>query len=228
MSIFTEEDFNHIWSIIGPQQNRTKCPEWRARGAFDKAKQLIDDGFEGAFVEAGCWKGGISALFGYMCEKEGKGRKTWVFDSFQGMSEAIPQIDGDSAMDPDKQLKDFNLDDFNETCYNLMELQEDTFKVYPGWVDDTMLTGGEELGDIVLLRVDVDWYEPTKVVIETLYSKLMTGGYFVCDDYGYWAGARKACDDYRIEHEIMDKIHQTLPGTSRRKGTEHWWRKGTA
>ena len=225
MSIFAEEDFNHIWSVIGPQQNRTKCPEWRARNAFDKAKEIIEAGIEGDFVEAGCWKGGISALFGYMCEKEGKGRKAWVFDSFEGMSEAIEKIDGTNAMAEDVQLRNFNLDDFNETCYDLMKLKEDTFQVYPGWVDETMLTGGEELGEIAILRVDVDWYEPTKVVIETLYPKLIQGGYFICDDYGYWKGARKACDDYRIEHDLMDKIHQTYKGTALHIGTEHWWQK---
>ena len=176
-------------------------------------------------METGCWKGGISALFGYMCEKEGKGRKTWVFDSFQGMSEAIPEIDGHDAMVPEVQLHNFNLDDFNETCYNLMNLKKETLEVYPGWVDDTMLTGGEKLGEIAVLRVDVDWYEPTKVVIETLYPKLISGGYFICDDYGRWKGARKACDDYRIEHDIMDVIHQTHKGYSPAVGTEHWWKK---
>jgi len=225
MSLFTEEDFNHIWGIIGPQQNRTKCPEHRARNAFEKAKHIIDNEIEGDFVEAGCWKGGISALLGYMCEKENKGRKTWVFDSFQGMSEADPEVDTQRAMAPEVQLHDFDLDDFNETCYNLMDLKEDTFRIHPGWVDDTMLIGGQELEKISVLRVDVDWYEPTKIVIETLYPKLISGGYFICDDYGAWAGARKACDDYRIEHDIMDKIHQTLKGANLYRGTEHWWQK---
>ena len=225
MSIFTEEDFKHIWGIIGPQQNRTKCPEHRARNAFNKAKDIIDAEISGDFVEAGCWKGGVSALFGYMCEKEGKGRKTQVFDSFEGMSEAIEEIDGKRAMVPEVQLRNFNLDDFNETCYNLMKLKEETFEIYPGWVDDTMPTGGNELGEIAILRVDVDWYEPTKIVIETLYPKLITGGYFICDDYGAWKGARKACDDYRIEHDIMDKIIQTFKGADLYRGTEHWWQK---
>jgi len=225
MSLFSDKDFHYIWSIIGPQQNRTKCPQWRARNAFDKASTIIEAGIEGDFVEAGCWKGGISALFGYMCEKENSGRKVWVFDSFEGMSPANPEIDGVDAMNPAVQLRNFNLDDFNETCYTLMKLKENTLNVCPGWVDNTMLTAKDSIKKISILRIDLDWHEPTKLTMETLYPKLTIEGYFICDDYGCWKGARKACDDYRAEHNITDSIQQTLKGADLKKGTEHWWQK---
>lgn len=49
---------------------------------------------------------------------------------------------------------------------------------------------------IALLRVDVDWYKPTKITLEALYPKLVEGGVLILDDYGYWKGSRKATDEY--------------------------------
>ena len=106
-----------------------------------------------------------------------------------------------------------------------MGLKEDTINIRPGWVADTMPGAANEVDKLGILRIDVDWYEPTKVVIETLYPKLISNGYLICDDYGYWKGARKAIDDYRKGNNIEDKIIQTLKNATLKKGTEHWWRK---
>lgn len=62
---------------------------------------------------------------------------------------------------------------------------------------DVAVTLKEEIPDkISLLRLDVDWYTPTKIGLEMLYPKLVTGGVLILDDYGYWLGSRKATDDY--------------------------------
>jgi len=222
MSIFTNEDFNNIWGIIGPEQNRTKCPDWRARTAFDKAKDIIDNNLEGDFIEIGTWKGGISALLGYMAEKENKGRKVWAYDSFEGMSDPDFAVDGTDATN---MLRNFNLDDFKHTCFDLMGLKPETINIRKGWVNDTMPQAEKEIDKLSILRIDVDWYEPTKIVVETLYPKTISNGYIICDDYGYWKGARKAIDEYREQHGIVDQIFQTRPDLSLKRGTEHWWRK---
>jgi hypothetical protein len=49
---------------------------------------------------------------------------------------------------------------------------------------------------ISLLHIDVDLYEPTKVVLEKLYDKVTKGGIIIFDDYGAFAGANKAVDDF--------------------------------
>jgi hypothetical protein len=225
MSLFDNSDFVKIWGVIGPQQNRTKCPEWRAYNLFHKAKTIIESDLPGDFIEIGVWKGGMSALLGYMVEKENNGRKVWSYDSFQGMSDSIPEIDGWDSTSPHVQLRNFNFEDFEKTCFDMMGLKEDTINIRPGWVADTMPGAANEVDKLGILRIDVDWYEPTKVVIETLYPKLISNGYLICDDYGYWKGARKAIDDYRKGNNIEDKIIQTLKNATLKKGTEHWWRK---
>ncbi|MGE4398770.1 MAG: TylF/MycF/NovP-related O-methyltransferase [Campylobacterales bacterium] len=49
---------------------------------------------------------------------------------------------------------------------------------------------------ISLLHIDVDIYEATKMSIECLFDKVVKGGVVVFDDYGAFAGANKAIDDY--------------------------------
>ncbi len=49
---------------------------------------------------------------------------------------------------------------------------------------------------ISLLHIDVDLYEPTKHVLERLYDKVAKGGVIIFDDYGAFAGANKAIDDF--------------------------------
>ena len=49
---------------------------------------------------------------------------------------------------------------------------------------------------ISLLHIDVDLYEPTKVVLEKLYYSVTKGGIIIFDDYGAFAGTNKAVDDF--------------------------------
>lgn len=49
---------------------------------------------------------------------------------------------------------------------------------------------------ISLLHIDVDLYEPSKLVLEKLYDKVSKGGIIILDDYGAFAGTNKAVDDF--------------------------------
>src|SRR5436309_1043008 len=51
-------------------------------------------------------------------------------------------------------------------------------------------------GQLALLRLDTDWYESTRQELEHLYPRLAHGGVLIVDDYGHWAGARRAVDEY--------------------------------
>jgi hypothetical protein len=55
---------------------------------------------------------------------------------------------------------------------------------------------------IAVLRLDTDWYESTCHELEHLYPLLAPGGVLIVDDYGHWAGCRKAVDDYLRCHNI--------------------------
>jgi O-methyltransferase len=56
--------------------------------------------------------------------------------------------------------------------------------------------------DIALLRLDTDFYDSTKVELETFYPRLRDNGVLIIDDYGHWQGTRDAVDEY------FDKLRQ--------------------
>ena len=64
---------------------------------------------------------------------------------------------------------------------------------YQEWISFTEIAPPER---IALLRLDTDFYESTKAEMEILYPRLSRGGVLIVDDYGEWAGARKAVDEY--------------------------------
>jgi len=71
-------------------------------------------------------------------------------------------------------------------------------KLVPGRVEETIPGQGPER--IALLRLDTDWYSSTLHELVHLYPRLSTGGVLVIDDYGHWAGARRAVDEYFAEN----------------------------
>lgn len=56
---------------------------------------------------------------------------------------------------------------------------------------------------IALLRLDTDWYESTKHELLHLYPLLSKSGVLIIDDYGYWAGSKKAVDEYFSKGEML-------------------------
>jgi hypothetical protein len=63
-----------------------------------------------------------------------------------------------------------------------------------GKVEDTIPDSAP--GQIAILRLDTDWYESTKHELIHLFPRLSNNGILIIDDYGAWAGARKAVDEY--------------------------------
>lgn len=59
---------------------------------------------------------------------------------------------------------------------------------------------------ISLLHIDVDVYEPTKAILESLWSKIVKGGILILDDYGTVDGETKAVDEFFIDMDIQ--IHK--------------------
>ena len=82
----------------------------------------------------------------------------------------------------------------NRAANDMIEL-----KFIKGMVEDTLEQS--ELPDkISILRLDTDFYESTKKEFEVLFPRLVKGGILYVDDFGSWAGARKATQEYIDTH----------------------------
>lgn len=177
----------------------------RLSNAYELAKKASNDKIGGAFVECGVWKGGCSAVMAFVADKEGAGRKMWLFDSFEGLPEPTPE-DGKMAKDyaSDRAtggLKSIDkcvgpLEEVKKIFFEILEIDPKNAVIKKGWFQDTLPESKAEIGPISVLRLDGDWYESTKCCLDNLYDLVTKGGYVIIDDYGHWEGSRKAVDEF--------------------------------
>ena len=63
-----------------------------------------------------------------------------------------------------------------------------------GLVEQTLPQFAPEM--IALLRTDTDWHSSIAHSLETLFDRVVPGGFVIIDDYGHFEGARKAVDEF--------------------------------
>jgi hypothetical protein len=75
---------------------------------------------------------------------------------------------------------------------------EEECRVVPGWFSDSLPPKTATLGreGIALLRVDCDWYEPVRFVLDTLVSHTTDDARVILDDYYFWDGCARATHDF--------------------------------
>lgn len=182
--------------------------------AFDAAKYISTSGIEGDVVECGVWLGGVSALMRDVCfQYEGETHRSfWLFDTFEGMPPPGTHDFKAGRQETDTLRKHGKLartDGTNDWCRGDVDAVKSTMlksgrsmsnvHLIKGKVEKTLTQ--ESIPDkIALLRLDTDFYSSTKTELEVLVPRLATGGILLVDDYGAWAGARKACDEYFDDH----------------------------
>lgn len=173
---------------------------------WEAVNYVLDRQIEGAFVECGVWRGGMSMLMAQRLAALGSARDLYLYDTFEGMSEpteldqdkhgvaAAAQLDTSARQDGDNSVwayasQPLVTDNFCKCGIDLQNVH-----MIKGKVEDTI---PETVPDeIAILRLDTDWYESTKHELEHLYPRLRTGGVLLIDDYGYWKGCRQAVDEY--------------------------------
>ena len=144
---------------------------------------IFKNNLPGDFVECGVWKGGSSMMIALMLKKHGfTGRKLYLYDTFEGMSEPT-EADKTSQGEGAKELLSVQdkADDTSIWCYSsLDEVKKNLLSTgfssgnivfVKGKVEDTL--PGTLPGKLSLLRLDTDWYESTKTELEHLYPLLI-------------------------------------------------------
>jgi O-methyltransferase len=178
-----------------------------AQWAFIQAiNQIHTNGIPGDIVECGVWKGGNLVLAGLMRKRLGFHRAIWGYDTFEGMTQpnendVKPGFNVDARAKFQKRKKS----DHVEWCYVPLADVERNYrgsvgdldvKLIKGDVAQTLLIEENLPKQISILRLDTDFHASTKIELEILYPRLASGGVMIIDDYGVWAGSRKAVDEY--------------------------------
>jgi hypothetical protein len=155
----------------------------------------------GEIVEFGIFKG--NSFFRWIkfrdLLEQTSSRKIIGFDIFGDFPEANFEEDKlkrNAFIEETKGGKSISYEEINELLKK-QELQKNV-ELIKG---DILQTLDKYIADnpqlkISLLHIDVDLYEPSKVILEKLYNKVTKGGIIILDDYGAFAGTNKAVDDY--------------------------------
>jgi hypothetical protein len=178
-----------------------------AQWAFIRAIRYIEGNhIPGDIVECGVWRGGNLVIAGLMREQLGFDRQIWAYDTFAGMTApTAADFKPGEDLDVEKKFASLNRSDHNEWCLASEDEVLGNFKARVGTGElrtvkgpvETTLASPENLPErIAILRLDTDFYESTKAEMEVLYPRLSKGGVLIVDDYGEWAGARRAVDEF--------------------------------
>jgi hypothetical protein len=196
----------------------------RVAALLDSVKYIVNNNINGDFVECGVWKGGSCMLIAKELIKQNNlNRNIWLYDTFDGMTQPTDDdietetgIQGkDLLSNVEKTTEKFNMWAYapiEEVKNNMLKTNYpiDNIKYIKGKVEDTLKSNTPR--KIALLRLDTDWYESTKIELETLYPLITKGGILIIDDYGHFEGAKRAVDDYfrKINQQpLLNRIDYT-------------------
>jgi len=188
--------------IFAKVRPHTMSPQSRLESMMSIFRKIDAEKIAGDVVECGVWRGGNIMMARLMLPE----RTCWLYDTFDGMTEPDPVFD--TKRSGEKAIDRWNLKKKGGTKWDAVDVEEvkDAFftmgpdllsrcNFVIGDVEETVDARSHEAG-IAVLRLDVDWYRPTKSVLKRLVPKITPGGFLIVDDYGHWLGCRRAVDEY--------------------------------
>lgn len=199
-----------IAAVIPAVRPYTGVPDASLEATITLTLDAITAGVPGDLVECGTWMGGSSFAM-LLAQRHALGRierPVWMYDSFQGMS---PPTEDDGAhaanwwqtaahLPRDRADMEYCIAPLSqvEAARDRLGLKGYAL-IHPGWLEETMQ--GETPQTVAVLRVDCDWYEPVKCVLDTLGPRVPFGGQIIIDDYYAWEGAALATHEYLAENK---------------------------
>jgi O-methyltransferase len=171
----------------------------RLRTLAGLAARVAGDGVRGSIVECGTWRGGGLALVDWVLRQHGEQRELWGFDSFAGLPAPGPR---DGARVRAAFFNGWCAAEEADVRRALQAVNGDPAHLHlvRGVLAETLPV--TDTGPIALLNLDVDWYDSVKGALDTLFDRLVPGGYLNIDDYRRWPGCDAAVHDFMRERAL--------------------------
>lgn len=200
--------------IYNKSKKFTMTSKERMYALYKSVEYIIKNNISGDFVECGVWRGGSTMLIAYtLFELNITDRKIYLYDTFEGMTQPteFDHMVANNKVRASAKWKKEQKKDHNKWCYaSLSEVKSNMASTkYPinnivfikGKVEETIPKTIPS--KISILRLDTDWYESTNHELIHLFPILSKNGVLIIDDYGYWAGSKKAVDEYFSNRQIL-------------------------
>lgn len=167
---------------------------------YNSLEYVRHNNIQGDYVECGVWRGGkILGILKYLEFHQNTTPNVWLYDTFSGMTPP-EDIDVDfrnkKAADIFHEVSCMNSLDGVKQMLSDCTYPADKIKYVVGDVCETLLNPANVPDKIALLLLDTDWYKSTKVELDVLWEKLEVGAPCIIDDFGHWAGCKKAVIEF--------------------------------
>ena len=155
---------------------------------------------EGICCEFGVAQGQTSVLIANEL-KEYSNKSLYLFDSFEGLPKPTKE---DKLIDDIFEYGDIMRYQGSMKCpkksviKKLAEINMDKkrYKIIPGFVEESFIKNNN-LPYVSFAYIDFDFYDPIRIVLESLLIKLRKGSIVVVDDYDYFSsGVKLAVDNF--------------------------------
>ena len=164
---------------------------------------------EGEIVECGVGGGTTMLILSTLVKMEGKFRKIWGFDSFEGFPEVSPH-DASPRMPKKGDWANTSVDAIISKLKAAgmeTEFIRAQISFVQGFFEESL--SKYRGGPIALLHLDVDLYDSYKTCLGALYDRVAPGGVVLFDEYFNstenvkWPGAAKAIDEFFRPEQIQ-------------------------
>ena len=186
----------NISNIIEPNYSSWQTIEL----SYQFARQMIDEGIEGDFVECGVACGNNLAA---MCLA---GRHGYGFDSFEGIPWAGKNDTEQPGIGEINKSKIGVLESSGVTVHGIEDVKKNferwglkNYTLIEGWFENTIPIHQDF--KISVLRLDGDLYESTLIPLKYLYPLLSKGGILIIDDWNL-----KGCRDAFYNYFSLDNV----------------------
>ena len=163
----------------------------------------------GHVAEFGSWRGSNVLFMAKLLRIfDPMGSKTvHCFESFEGLDKF-----GKEDTDGSKKLVEGKYKGSYEELIDVISLYHlnDEIEIHKGRIEDTLpetLTKNKSL-TFSLVYSDVDLYEPTRIIIESLSDRLSKGGLFIFDEWNdeRWQGETHAVNEFLKDHSSQYQV----------------------
>ena len=214
-----DEDFRDVYKKCKPY---TMTSIEGMYSLYKAVKYVVNSKIPGDFVECGVWRGGSAMIIARtLIKMKDTNRKIYLYDTFEGMPKPAKEDKSISENKPAIKIWEKNKGkNFNKWCLaTIGEVKENMFSTkYPkgnlvflkGKVENTI--PNTTPSKIALLRLDTDWHASTYHELIHLFPLLSNKGVLIIDDYGSWAGSKKAVDRYTKENKIPILLNRINSG----------------
>ena len=179
---------------------------------YELFKNTID--LPGSIVEFGLFKG--SSLMRLVMFRDlltnSHSRKIIAFDTFDRYPGNLHEYDkghmrdfinkaGVDSLSVEQLREVLENGNLNE---NIELIEGDICNTVPKYISDNEYeeSGDSECLKVSLINLDTNFYQPTKVVLEYFWPRLVRGGILMLDDYGIVPGETKAVDEYFTDKDV--------------------------